>query len=112
MPIVAGTSDTVKAQGLAPFHAYTVLDCKNIISYGKNYRIIKFRNPWSKVEYSGLGSRIDKLFWDGVSPDIRDKFKPGIGLNCNDFTMSFDDFMKNIESLDISNFRLGFSYDV
>lgn len=56
MPTVAGTKKDVAVPGLLPLHAYTVLDCVNVVSYGKNCRLMKLRNPWGKTEYTGKAS--------------------------------------------------------
>lgn len=49
MAVVAGTKTNVDLSGLLPGHAYTVLDCQNVKSNGKNYRIMRLRNPWGKT---------------------------------------------------------------
>lgn len=49
MPVVAGTRREVKVEGLLPSHAYTILDCETIPSYGKDCRLMRLRNPWGKT---------------------------------------------------------------
>lgn len=49
MPVVAGTKTKVTLAGLMPFHAYTVLESANVTSHGKEYRIMRMRNPWGKT---------------------------------------------------------------
>ena len=49
MPVVAGTRSEVKVPGLLPSHAYTILDCETIPSYGKDCRLMRLRNPWGKT---------------------------------------------------------------
>ena len=56
MPIVVGTKPNVDLSGLQPNHAYTVLECETLNSNGKDYRIMKLRNPWGKTEYQGFAS--------------------------------------------------------
>ena len=49
MAVVAGTKPNVDLSGLQPAHAYTVLDCVNVPKVGKDYRIMRLRNPWGKT---------------------------------------------------------------
>ena len=49
MAVVAGTRPNVDLSGLQPAHAYTVLDCVNVPKVGKDYRIMRLRNPWGKT---------------------------------------------------------------
>ena len=49
MAVVAGTKPNVDLSGLQPAHAYTVLDCQNVTSNDKTYRIMRLRNPWGKT---------------------------------------------------------------
>jgi hypothetical protein len=66
MPTVAGTGSTVRMENLLPLHAYTVLDCKSVPSYGKDFRLVKLRNHWGKTESNSYVSSMDKTFWEGV----------------------------------------------
>lgn len=94
-----------------PCHAYTILDCQTIKSYEKDYRIIKLTNPWSKIDYSGFASVTDDSFWKGVNAELVQKFRPKAGVKCSQFTLCFEDFLKNFISVDISSCKFGFSYD-
>ena len=87
------------------------MDCKNVVTYGKEFRLVKLRNHWSKTEYTGYGGNTDKTFWDGVAVDLRDRFMPEIGGNSKDFILPFDEFLNNFDSFDISKYRFGFSYE-
>ena len=111
MPVVAGTNTSVDLAGLLPAHAYTVLECQTIQSNGKDYRIMRLRNPWGKTEYKGFASENDNQFWDGVNQTQRDRMRPAVGVNDGDFTMPYEEFMKNFNSIDISSSVFGFSYE-
>lgn len=111
MPMVAGTKSNVTLPGLLPSHAYTVLDCEEVPSYGKVCRLMKFRNPWGKTEYTGFASENDKQFWDGVPESFKEQMMPKPGTNDGIFTMPFEEFMKNFNSVDILNCIFGFSYE-
>ena len=66
MAVVAGTKPNVDLSGLQPAHAYTVLDCVNVPKVGKDYRIMRLRNPWGKTQYKGFACETDTDFWEGV----------------------------------------------
>ena len=69
------------------------------------------RNPWGKTESAGFANENDNEFWDGVDAKTQKLMRPPLGKNDGDFTISFDDFMKNFNSIDILNEIIGFSYE-
>ena len=111
MPVVAGTKTEVTLKGLMPFHAYTVLESANVTSNGKVYRIMRMRNPWGNTETSGFANENDSEFWNGVDAKTQKLMRPAVGKNDGDFTLTFEEFMKNFNSIDILNEIIGFSYE-
>jgi hypothetical protein len=54
-------SDTETSQsGIVQGHAYTLLAALMFNFKGQNYRLIKLRNPWGKVEFKGQWSDYDE----------------------------------------------------
>ena len=71
---------------------------------------MRLRNPWGKTEYTGFASETDNEFWNGVQQNMKDRLRPAVGVNDGDFSMPFEEFMNNFNSIDISSSVYGFSY--
>ena len=76
--------------GLAPLHAYAILDCREVTGNdGKKAQIIKIRNPWGQIEWKGD--------WSDTSKKWTKELKKELGIVvCDDgvFWISLKDFMK------------------
>jgi hypothetical protein len=74
--------------GLEAGHAYTILSIDELEGH---IRLVKLRNPWANLEWSGAWSDIDKENW---TPERQDKL--GHEFNGSDgiFYMEFNDFVK------------------
>ncbi|KAJ2741165.1 cysteine protease [Coemansia sp. BCRC 34301] len=57
------SGDVASALGLVPSHAYAVLDVRDV----GGYRLLKVKNPWSSLRWTGKFSHTDKLAW---TPDL------------------------------------------
>ena len=88
--MTAGTSADVynlpiEEMGLAPGHAYTVLDLHVI----NGEKVVRLRNPWGNGEYSGD--------WSDSSKKWTEELKKKYGLtkkNDGDFFMGYEDYLK------------------
>ena len=61
-----GDGDHTKSNsnGMIKSHAYAILGTVEIKDKkGKNFRLVKIRNPWAKDTYTGLANDFDKEFW-------------------------------------------------
>ena len=91
--MTAGTSGDVynlnlEELGLAPGHAYTLLEAKEVItSYGKE-KLVYLRNPWGNGEWSGDWSDSSRKWTN----DLRNQCNNYEKKNDGSFWMSFDDF--------------------
>ncbi|KAK0412040.1 hypothetical protein QR680_005999 [Steinernema hermaphroditum] len=89
-----------KNVGLVPQHAYSLLDVRQV---GVN-RLVRLRNPWGRFVWKGAWS-------DGCpkwTAQLRRELSPH-GVEAGTFWMSFDDFYKYFDSVDIAKVRYGWA---
>lgn len=107
-----GTDNTIeqgrgKQGGIVPGHAYSVLQVYSPkLTLSSGIRLVKLRNPWGTFEWKGA--------W-GDSSDMWTKH-PGVKLEMGNFSfgaqvedgvfyMSWDDFLKNFDTIDVCYVR-------
>lgn len=69
-------------------HAYSLLSCHEVTSQGKNWRLVKLRNPWGRGEWEGN--------WSDHSPLWTTDLKAQLGQTDKDdgiFFMSYEDYL-------------------
>ncbi|KAJ2088269.1 cysteine protease [Coemansia sp. RSA 1813] len=79
-------SDVAGALGLVSSHAYAVLDLREV--YG--YRLLKVKNPWSMLRWTGKFSHLDRTTWTPELMDCLD-YDPATAEN-NDLGVFWIDF--------------------
>ncbi|OCT79458.1 hypothetical protein XELAEV_18026268mg [Xenopus laevis] len=81
-------------------HAYSVTGAEEVLYRGLQEELIRVRNPWGKVEWTGPWSD-DAPEWDYVHP----KVKAALLKQSDDgeFWMAFSDFLREYSRLEICN---------
>lgn len=92
----------IRGTGLYDFHAYSITGVNRVkLSPIKIVDLLRIRNPWGQCEWSGAWSD-HSVKWKEVS----ETYKKAIGLEVDDdgeFWMSFEDFKKYFDTLEICN---------
>ncbi|KAG7275655.1 hypothetical protein CRUP_009621 [Coryphaenoides rupestris] len=91
--------EAVTFKKLVKGHAYSLTALK--VDYrGRTERLIRVRNPWGQVEWTGAWSD-NSAEWDEIDPSERED------LNCQmedgEFWMSFNEFLRQFSRLEICN---------
>ncbi|XP_074118745.1 LOW QUALITY PROTEIN: calpain-2 catalytic subunit [Sminthopsis crassicaudata] len=96
----AADSEAVTFQKLVKGHAYSVTGAEEVEFRGSLQKLIRIRNPWGEVEWTGKWSD-NCPNWNSIDPDERErltrKFEDG------EFWMSFSDFLRHYSRLEICN---------
>ncbi|XP_072503838.1 calpain-2 catalytic subunit [Notamacropus eugenii] len=96
----AADSEAVTFQKLVKGHAYSVTGAEEVEFRGSLQKLIRIRNPWGEVEWTGKWSD-NCPNWNSIDPDERErltrKFEDG------EFWMSFGDFLRHYSRLEICN---------
>ncbi|KAE8600398.1 hypothetical protein XENTR_v10013233 [Xenopus tropicalis] len=96
----AAETEAITFQKLVKGHAYSVTAAEEVQYRGNLEKLIRIRNPWGEVEWTGAWSD-NSSEWNSVDPDVREK----LIKRCDDgeFWMSFNDFLRNYSRLEICN---------
>uniref|UniRef100_A0A8C2IIK6 Calpain 8 n=1 Tax=Cyprinus carpio TaxID=7962 RepID=A0A8C2IIK6_CYPCA len=81
-------------------HAYSVTGAKEVHSYGRLVQLVRLRNPWGQVEWTGPWSDNSKE-WNSVQPE--EKAKLVHSAEDGEFWMAYSDFIQNFSWLEICN---------
>jgi len=77
--------------GLVAGHAYSMLECREVHVGGTVRKIIRIRNPWAEIEWTGSWNDEDPI-WDKIRPEEKARY------HCNEddgtFWMAFEDFVR------------------
>ena len=87
--LTCSTNDNVNKFGLVNNHAYSLLDCIDIISKGKNIKLVKLRNVWEVKDWNGDWGNKSQLWGEEEKKQVNfdEKIKEV-------FYMSFVDYYK------------------
>ncbi|XP_062867243.1 calpain-1 catalytic subunit [Trichomycterus rosablanca] len=92
--------EAVTFKKLVKGHAYSVTGVEEVECRGNVIKLIRIRNPWGEVEWTGAWSDNSKE-WSGIEPSVRaslyNRSEDG------EFWMSFSDFMREFSRLEICN---------
>lgn len=96
----AAETEAITFQKLVKGHAYSVTAAEEVDYRGSMVKLIRIRNPWGDVEWTGAWSD-NSSEWNSVEPSERDR----LIKRCNDgeFWMSFSDFLRHFSRLEICN---------
>uniref|UniRef100_H3DGU1 calpain-2 n=1 Tax=Tetraodon nigroviridis TaxID=99883 RepID=H3DGU1_TETNG len=93
-------TEAVTALKLVKGHAYSVTGAEEVSYRGEQVQLIRVRNPWGQVEWTGAWSDGSKE-WNYVSRD--EKAKLNHVAEDGEFWMSFSDFTRQFSQLEICN---------
>uniref|UniRef100_A0A665T1M2 Calpain-2 catalytic subunit n=1 Tax=Echeneis naucrates TaxID=173247 RepID=A0A665T1M2_ECHNA len=93
-------SEAVTSQKLVKGHAYSVTSAAEAEYRGDKEKLIRIRNPWGQVEWTGAWSD-NSMQWRYISDEDRERLS-----HCaedGEFWMSFSDFLRHYSRLEICN---------
>ncbi|XP_038162884.1 calpain-2 catalytic subunit-like [Cyprinodon tularosa] len=93
-------TEAVTALKLVKGHAYSVTGAQEVNYDGRVVQLVRMRNPWGKVEWTGPWSD-GSSEWRNVSEE--DKTKLNHVAEDGEFWMSYLDFIKHFSTLEICN---------
>ncbi|XP_006136645.2 calpain-1 catalytic subunit [Pelodiscus sinensis] len=92
--------EAVTFKKLVKGHAYSVTGAKQINFRGQSVNLIRMRNPWGEVEWTGSWSD-NSSEWNVVDPSVGQQLR--IKMEDGEFWMSFQDFLREFSRLEICN---------
>uniref|UniRef100_UPI0037E90BE5 calpain-2 catalytic subunit-like n=1 Tax=Semicossyphus pulcher TaxID=241346 RepID=UPI0037E90BE5 len=93
-------TEAVTARKLVKGHAYSVTGAEEVHFQGRLVQLVRVRNPWGKVEWTGPWSD-GSSEWDDVSRE--EKSKLNHVAEDGEFWMSYSDFIRQFSKLEICN---------
>nr|XP_057914489.1 calpain-2 catalytic subunit-like [Doryrhamphus excisus] len=96
----AADSEAVTYRKLVKGHAYSVTGAEQLNYRGNTQQLIRIRNPWGQVEWTGAWSD-NSSEWRYVSNDDRQRLTNR--QEDGEFWMSFSDFLREYSRLEICN---------
>ncbi|KFV53433.1 Calpain-1 catalytic subunit, partial [Tyto alba] len=92
--------EAVTFKKLVKGHAYSVTAFRDVNYRGQQEQLIRIRNPWGQVEWTGAWSD-GSSEWDNIDPGDREELQ--LKMEDGEFWMSFRDFMREFSRLEICN---------
>ncbi|GAB5583304.1 calpain-1 catalytic subunit [Prionailurus iriomotensis] len=93
-------SEAITFQKLVKGHAYSVTGAEEVESGGSLQKLIRIRNPWGEVEWTGRWND-NCPNWNSVDPEVRERLTRR--HEDGEFWMSFGDFLRHYSRLEICN---------
>ncbi|XP_015417825.1 PREDICTED: calpain-2 catalytic subunit [Myotis davidii] len=93
-------SEAITYQKLVKGHAYSVTGAEEVESRGSLEKLIRIRNPWGEVEWTGKWND-NCPNWNTVDPEVRERLIRR--HEDGEFWMSFSDFLRQYSRLEICN---------
>uniref|UniRef100_A0A8C1ZCX1 Calpain 8 n=1 Tax=Cyprinus carpio TaxID=7962 RepID=A0A8C1ZCX1_CYPCA len=81
-------------------HAYSVTGAEEVHSYDCQVQLVRIRNPWGRVEWTGPWSDNSKE-WNSIQPE--EKAKLLHSAEDGEFWMAYSDFIQHFSRLEICN---------
>ncbi|XP_037593649.1 calpain-2 catalytic subunit [Cebus imitator] len=96
----AADSEAITIQKLVKGHAYSVTGAEEVESNGSLQKLIRIRNPWGEVEWTGRWND-NCPSWNTIDPEERERLTRR--HEDGEFWMSFGDFLRHYSRLEICN---------
>ncbi|XP_065115685.1 calpain-2 catalytic subunit-like isoform X3 [Paramisgurnus dabryanus] len=96
----ANEREAVTSLKLVKTHAYSVTGAEEVNYLGRPVQLVRLRNPWGKVEWTGAWSD-NSSEWNNVRPD--EKAKLNYSAEDGEFWMAYSDFVRHFTRLEICN---------
>ncbi|XP_015256962.1 PREDICTED: calpain-2 catalytic subunit-like [Cyprinodon variegatus] len=96
----AADSEAITHRKLVKGHAYSVTGAEQVEYDGEMVKLIRIRNPWGQVEWTGAWSD-NSYEWRRVSSEDRERLTNR--SEDGEFWMSFSDFLREYSRLEICN---------
>ncbi|NP_001231009.1 calpain-8 [Danio rerio] len=93
-------TEAVTSLKLVKGHAYSVTAAEEVHFRGSLVQLVRIRNPWGEVEWTGAWSDNSKE-WDSVRPE--EKAKLDYSAEDGEFWMAYSDFIQQFSKLEICN---------
>ncbi|XP_067254862.1 calpain-2 catalytic subunit-like [Chanodichthys erythropterus] len=93
-------TEAVTSLKLVKGHAYSVTGAEEVHFRGNLVQLVRIRNPWGQVEWTGAWSDNSKE-WDSVKPE--EKAKLDYSAEDGEFWMAYSDFIEQFSKLEICN---------
>ncbi|CAN2387500.1 Belongs to the peptidase C2 family [Pristimantis euphronides] len=93
-------TEDITSRKLVKGHAYSVTGTEEVVYKGKTVQLVRLRNPWGDVEWTGAWSD-DAPEWNDVDPKVRAALDKKV--DDGEFWMAFSDWVKQYSRLDICN---------
>ncbi|XP_004627009.1 calpain-8 [Octodon degus] len=93
-------AEAITRQRLVKSHAYSVTGAEEVEVLGHLEQLIRLRNPWGEVEWTGAWSD-SAPEWSRIDPRRREEL--GRKAEDGEFWMSFSDFLEQFSRLEICN---------
>ncbi|XP_051766892.1 calpain-8 [Ctenopharyngodon idella] len=93
-------TEAVTSLKLVKGHAYSVTAAEEVHFKGNPVELVRIRNPWGQVEWTGAWSDNSKE-WDSVQPE--EKAKLDYSAEDGEFWMAYSDFIQQFSKLEICN---------
>ncbi|CAH7043588.1 Capn9 [Phodopus roborovskii] len=97
----ASDSEARTPFGLIKGHAYTVTGLDQVNFQGQKTKLIRVRNPWGQVEWTGRWSD-SSLEWHSVNLEEQKRLAHS-ALDDGEFWMEFEDFKVHFDKVEICN---------
>ncbi|XP_055358298.1 calpain-2 catalytic subunit-like isoform X1 [Betta splendens] len=92
--------ETLRAVKLVKAHGYSVTGAEEVHCQGKGVQLVRIRNPWGEVEWTGPWSD-GSIEWNNISKDEKERLN-NVSED-GEFWMSYSDFIKNFSRVEICN---------
>ncbi|CAN9509323.1 unnamed protein product [Ophioblennius macclurei] len=92
--------EAVTFKKLVKGHAYSVTGVDEVVYRGNMTRLVRIRNPWGEVEWTGPWSDNSRE-WDSVDRGVKSRLQNR--SEDGEFWMSFSDFLREFTRLEICN---------
>ncbi|XP_007935147.1 calpain-8 [Orycteropus afer afer] len=96
----AAETEAITSRRLVKSHAYSVTGVEEVDFRGHPEKLIRLRNPWGKVEWTGAWSD-DASEWNYIDPMLKEELDKK--AEDGEFWMSFSDFLRQFSRLEICN---------